>query len=309
MDSKPHKRVMTGYLLGELSPQERADLEEQYAVDSDLFEELVAVEHDLVDSYASGALTALERKQFENYYLKTAQRRKRAEFAESLRSYALTPDAMELARESSKATASVWQSPAAFLEMRAGIMQTAAAIVFMLLAAGALWIVSVNLSLRRELAELQTEQATLKRTEQQLQQRINQLSSAQSETSAAVREGETVVPETMAALLTLNPGLRSGDQQNVVALSPAARSARLRLKLDRRDYLAYGAKLETAEGATVWQKQGLKRQISNTHLKFLIVELPSNVLLEGDYILRITGATNSKNVEEVDAYSFRVVRP
>jgi hypothetical protein len=300
---------MTGYLLGELSAHERAVLEEQYAVDPDLFEELVAVEHDLVDSYARGALTAMERKQFESYYLKTAQRRKRAEFAKSLSSYVLTPDAMELARESPKATASVWQSIAAFFEARAGVMKTAVALVCLMMAAGALWMLSVNLSLRHELAELQTEQAALTRTEQQLQQQIARLSSAQSGSSAAAGGGEIVLPETMAALLTLHPGLRSGDQQNVLAISPAAHSTRLRLKLDRRDYLAYGAKLESAEGVAVWQKQGLKRQITNTHLKFLIVELPSNVLLEGDYILRITGITNRKNVEEVDAYSFRVVKP
>src|SRR5215471_2476644 len=74
MNSQDNRRLMTEYLLGELSAEDRAKFEEQYAVNDDLFEELIAAENDLVDGYASGTLTDVERKHFEAHYLGTPRR-------------------------------------------------------------------------------------------------------------------------------------------------------------------------------------------------------------------------------------------
>ena len=75
---------MTRYLLGELSEQERAALEQQYFDDPQVFEQVLRSESELVDGYVRGQLSAEAREQFEQTYLKHPKRRERVKFAEAL---------------------------------------------------------------------------------------------------------------------------------------------------------------------------------------------------------------------------------
>jgi hypothetical protein len=72
------------YLLGQLDESRAAALESQYFADPALFDEVWAVEHDLVDEYVSNALRAAERAQFERHYLSTDVHRKRVATARAL---------------------------------------------------------------------------------------------------------------------------------------------------------------------------------------------------------------------------------
>ena len=76
--------VMRQYLLGALSEAEQAALEARYLGDDDAFEEMVRVEHQLVDSYVQGRLPPSERTQFEQHYLAHPDRRERVQFASAL---------------------------------------------------------------------------------------------------------------------------------------------------------------------------------------------------------------------------------
>ena len=51
-----YEEVCARYLLGELSEQEQAELEEGYFADDALFERFRAVKDDLIDAYARGDL-------------------------------------------------------------------------------------------------------------------------------------------------------------------------------------------------------------------------------------------------------------
>ncbi len=72
------------YLLGQLDESRAAALESQYFADPALFDEVWAVEHDLVDEYVSNALRAAERAQFERHYLSTDVHRERVATARAL---------------------------------------------------------------------------------------------------------------------------------------------------------------------------------------------------------------------------------
>ncbi len=72
------------YLLGELDEDRAAALEAQYFADPALFDEVWAVEHDLVDEYVSGSLPDLEREPFERHYLATEVHRTRVATARAL---------------------------------------------------------------------------------------------------------------------------------------------------------------------------------------------------------------------------------
>ncbi len=75
-------RLLIGYLLGSLSEDETERLDELSIADDRFAADLHAVEHDLVDAYASGALDEETRRRFELHYLSSSQGRAKVALAE-----------------------------------------------------------------------------------------------------------------------------------------------------------------------------------------------------------------------------------
>src|SRR5882724_2245299 len=90
------------YLLGELSDQERDRVEDKYFADSAFHERLLVLEEELTDSYVRGALSPEQRRHFEEWFLRTPERKQGLEFARALAGY--TP----AARISATETRSFW---------------------------------------------------------------------------------------------------------------------------------------------------------------------------------------------------------
>jgi hypothetical protein len=72
------------YLLGELSSSARATFEERYFADDAHFEELRAVEDELIGAYLRGELGFFTRRRFRRQYLADVRRRQRVEFVARL---------------------------------------------------------------------------------------------------------------------------------------------------------------------------------------------------------------------------------
>lgn len=72
------------YLLGELSGDGEAAIEQALLVDRDLLDLVRQVEHDLVDDYLAGSLATMDRDRFERYYLASAPHRNRVAVARVL---------------------------------------------------------------------------------------------------------------------------------------------------------------------------------------------------------------------------------
>src|SRR5262245_61522936 len=75
---------MTRYLLGDLPETEQIALEQEYFADPEKFEEVWAVENDLIDSYVRGQLSRAEQELFERNYLQTPKHRERVATARKL---------------------------------------------------------------------------------------------------------------------------------------------------------------------------------------------------------------------------------
>jgi hypothetical protein len=58
--------VLERYLLGEVSDDERSEIEQGYFADDAFFDQLLDVQNDLVDSYVRGTLPPADRKRFED---------------------------------------------------------------------------------------------------------------------------------------------------------------------------------------------------------------------------------------------------
>ena len=78
-----HDERLVRYLLGELSEQERDQLESEYLGNSESHDQLVAAEDELIYAYVGGRLSHSQSISFERFFLQTPERRSRVEFARS----------------------------------------------------------------------------------------------------------------------------------------------------------------------------------------------------------------------------------
>lgn len=88
MKQKPdNQQLLLRYLLGELSDDEQTRLEVSYMADDGLFEELLAAEDGLIDSYAQNEFSEHERKRIEKHFLRLPTRGEKVKFIRMLMQY------------------------------------------------------------------------------------------------------------------------------------------------------------------------------------------------------------------------------
>jgi|SRR5579859_1839346 len=295
MDKSERERFIGRYLLGQVSQEERDTFEDQYLADDDTFEELIAAENDMIDSYVRGGLSKIEQEQFESHFLNTPERRERVDFARSLATYGTAGNLV---------SSPGWKSIPALLKMQPATMRFALVAMFLVMAS-ATWIVVNNSRLRRQLDQSQREQ-------QQLRHEIARLNTQLQESLAAGSQKQELAqldpPGSAKLSVVLAPVARGHGRQNTVFISPGVASVAVRLNREGEDYSTYGVSLETVEGVPVLQKNGLKSQPA-TSGNVITAEFLAKSLNPGDYVLKLTGTTAGGKKEDLDAYSFRVAKP
>jgi hypothetical protein len=302
MTNQPQqKTLITRYLLGQVSERERAEVEDRYLSNDDLFEELVDAENDMIDAYVRGRLDATERSRFETYFLITEDRRERVQFAKSLMSL----DAPVAVGGQAKllggrpATIAFWraQSPAIRLTVTT---------VLLAAVAGVSWLVMMNRDLRHKIADARTSQASMQRQADDLRREVAALRE-----EAAHRDqplADLPAPGSASLSFALAPGLvRNGGRQNTLRLSADVSQVLLLLQRDRSEHGAYEVVLETAEGGQIWRKAGLESRPTRDSSTVVVVPLSPSLINRGDYVLRLFRRAAGP-VEEVGTYSFRVIR-
>ena len=301
VDRAEGKTLILRYILGQVSPEERADFEERYFADSDLFEELLAAENDLIDSYARGELSGPDRFRFESRYLATPELRKRVQFSKSLADYSSSVIPLSPAPRWWKSITSPGLGPAARFALTGVIVGLVGCSVLITIG---------NIQLRRQLEQMSAEQARVQQQEQASQLQITDLNAQLQRLQASNRTQEIAQlepPGVPLISLTLSPGLpRSTGRASVLPISPGVSTVLLLLKTSQDSYTTYGVSLETPGGRQVLKKDELKALLA-TSAKVVPVSLPSSALQRGDYVLRLIGSNPGVQSEEVDVYSFRVV--
>jgi anti-sigma factor RsiW len=296
--------LMRQYLLGDTPQEEKDSLEGQYFADAVLFEELVAAEHDLIDSYVRGELKESDRQRFELRYGKSPQQRERVDFARAL-------------NQSSRQTVLAektfpWKTVWAFLSGERQIPRWAFAVAALVVVAGGSWLMVQNQRLRGELHQALAGKAELSRQQDALRQQIASLDgnpktpAQENQESLEIAKLEAPVPE---VTLRLTSGMARGlgGRQNTLLLPPAESwGVRLQLVLDRNEYASYQAVIRTAEGNEIRRVSGLKSQRADNEW-VVVFRVPSKLIGPGDYMVALNGSSDGRT-EEAEAYSFRVVR-
>ncbi|PYX94849.1 MAG: hypothetical protein DMG67_00510 [Acidobacteria bacterium] len=296
--------MMISYLLGEMSSGERAELEERYFADDDLFNELVCLENEIIDFYVQGKVSKNEQRQFERFFLVAPERQEKVRFAKSLLNHVKRKAEVQDSTTERKADQRKFASAlhTFFSSLRPQGLPLAA--IFVTVAAIGLWLFLVNHGIQRE-PILEPVNAHPKETKLS---RSDSLTSLPSQRATGNNEKHEIVQSQPSATvaLVLSDGLaRSSGEQPSLLITPDISRVRLQLTLESDRYSNYTVRLETAEGEPVWQGRHIKSH-ADRDTKAITVELQSKLLPSGDYIVRLSGAKRDRQ-EEVEAYGFRVL--
>ncbi len=311
MRNDTQENLIYRYLLGELPESEQAALEERCFADSETFEQVCESENRLVDQYVRGRLSSADRARFEAHYLASPVHRRRVTTARNLLAAA---DEFVQSHSAPETRPSFFQrlierrrlAPAWRMAMAAGML---------LLMAGGVWLLAERTRLRGELANLQTENAARQNREQEL---ARQIASGQSERERLSAELEQLRKQQTQARLIQSPppqsaltifsfalspiSVRVGAAQPL-AVGPDADQVQLQLTVPPGDWKSYQVSVQTAERQPVWSQRRLNQRAGK-----VIVNVPAGKLPFNDYILTLSGADRAGKTQEINQYSFRVIR-
>jgi hypothetical protein len=285
-------QLVIEYLLGSVSEDEAARLDELSIANDEFAERLRAVEDDLVDAFVRGELSGDSLDRFQSHYLASPYRREKVRFAESL--LALCDRAPAASRQAQPSARS-WQfSPA---------WTFAAAACLMLIAGGYLWY--ENARLRDQVTRAQLDREALQQSHRDLQRQIQEQRMPAPEVPERLSPAQSPVS---AMALVLLPQTRGSGPLAAIALPPAADQARLQLELESGDFDSYQTVLkDPANGRSLWRSGRLKAA-SRGDSKLVAVSLPASLLKTQNYSLDLFGIPQAGAGELLSSYAFRVVR-
>ncbi len=197
-----YRILLKAYLLGDISDSRLLDFVEQYFTDKALYEELQAVEDELLDQYVRGLLPLDEQEKFARYLKRLPDGQQRVNFAKALhqavvadktaRAKAATaasqatvtvvepsaavvesPTSQTPALETAATSPSFWQSLAAFWQRPLWQLSLAAGLVVAFL--GLFWLMIYNQKIRHDNHELRDQLVKQQSEEAQRQEQINKM--------------------------------------------------------------------------------------------------------------------------------------
>lgn len=306
MENNAQNNVVRRYLLGDLPPTEQLTLEQEYFSDGEKFEQVWAMENELVDSYVRGRLMEKERELFERNYLTTPRHQKRVAIAKGLLQAAdatIVEEKKASTTDALSATSwwSNWLAAWQFPQMAWG---GALAMAMLLLALGGWWYLrnsSTEQIAVNEPDSQPTVQSTVLPTPQPTTPTVTTDPSPKLSPQASPPP-RPAVPAVLA--FVLGGALRKpGDVQPLI-VPRGTKQVRLQITLAGEAYPSYQIKLRSVGGTDVLTQSAVR---STPNKKSVAVYLPASRLPQGDYILTLSGLTGANETEEVNQYFFRVI--
>lgn len=292
---------MTGYLLGELSEEERTKFEIRYLADDSLFEQMLLVKEDLIDDYVRQRLDAATREKFERHFLATPEGRQEIAFARALR--VKLNEAETEKTEPHRFNMPEWLSGWSFREL---LLVGATALVFV---SGA-WLWNQNRKLRTELSEMSAQNTEQARRNAELQQQLANLRLP----SPAPTPMESVMPRDsplpaynlLAINLALNNPRSSAVPKEITEITLPDNDSRPDLTIRLR-FKPVGLNCKVvlkAPDGTIAERRNVRAYSKEGY--FLRVTFPHIKLKTGDYEIIVQGRDIDDDSEKTDSYLFRL---
>ncbi|HEX6732030.1 MAG TPA: hypothetical protein VF074_18580 [Pyrinomonadaceae bacterium] len=268
---EPGAEKIRDYLLGNLTDDQKVEVEGKILNDDLFFEELLVSENELVDDYFAGRLTEAEKQQFENHFLIAPERKAKFRFGRVFSQYLELHDTTARTSEESgvrshsflsRLTAAIGNPGAGLYRPLPRTVVVISLVVILLVGCVTYWWWS---------------------------QRVRNFESGQQVASVSLMPGT----------------LRSGGATQKVEITPDVGRLELELRLASVYFPSYQAELMN-EGATVSVVDGLKAITRNGQHSVVLTTKP---LGRGDYQVKLSGASTSGQLQPLNTYSFRVVAP
>jgi hypothetical protein len=259
------------YLLGTLSPEQAAEFEARLLIDTEIYEELLIAEDELIDQFIEGEIAPAEREAVEKHFLQTPERMKQLTFARMLKSYvsANTSPTPEVSEPKPRAE-SVSVDPLKKRSFRTLLFPRNPALGFSL--AGALLLIIIG--------GVWMANRLLNRTSQ---------------------------PQTVWAV-ELTPGLqRDGGEITSFAIPGTADITRLELDLSDDQYPSYQVEVLDIDGRSVMTGKNLKAQTAKGR-RIVQLEVKSALLSPGAYRAKLSGLSADGKLESLETYPFKILR-
>jgi len=257
------------YLLGEMADAERDEFETRLFQDEALFQQVAALDDDLVDAYVAGDLRAKDLERVRRSLLSTPRGQERVEFARALSEYA---------RKSGKSHTLPMRI---FGDGRSAFL-AAASVVLLIGTSFLLWQLT---EVRSRLRTAEAQVVSLSGRAQKLEDIVRGYGAA-----------ESVVAYTLP--LSVERGGGGAD----LVIPAAARFVVLVVPLQVTSLPAYTALLLQGGAMETWR--GNAARLGKT----ANVRLPADVLRPGNYLLIVKGSKGEAESETMAEYAFRVLR-
>lgn len=315
MKKRANKEIIERYLLGELSEEEQLQLAEKYFADDSVFQQLAAVQNELMDQYARNELSPQRRERFERFVEKLPEGRQELEFSNALKRYVSEEKQQaEPAPGEARSQRVSWsQSPLTVLyRQKLALGYSLAMLLVLAIAVPALFVYAVRQ--RTKLERIQAEQAMLQQRLSEQQQQLAQLREYETIEQERERQERARLEQQLASLQQLQSPtapfvLTPSSSRDAAKPTPLA-LPRLRVQLlieDDDQYKSYRAIVDTPEGERVFQQGRL--QARSTKLgRAVILSFPSNRLIKDSYKLTLIGIRGDGTAEDVGYYYFSIAK-
>jgi hypothetical protein len=319
------------YLLDELSEEDQVRFEDAYLVDGSLFDQIRAVEEDLIEDYVKGHLSGRDRQLFERHYLASKQRRARVETARqlvhvcSLRATA-RPAGGDRIDGKFFSMRSWWLGM--FAKQQLGYVAAAALVI----------IVGLGLFIelfrqRGQLAAVSEERVALERraeeAERQLAREREQLAEERKQ-GIALREelgdvksrlgrverelARSQTGKNEIVLLALAPSVRDITKPDKAVIFADTRFVELRVTLEKQEATKpgqYRAVVKTVdEGKEVWRLEGIKPWQTSS-AQYVVVRVPADRFRAADgrdFTVTLSApSVGGGGYEELESCYFQVI--
>ena len=318
-----HEIACERYLLGKMSEQEQAQLEEAYFADDALFERLLAVKDDLVDAYARGALGGQKRQEFEQHFLASEPRRQRVEEAKEF-IHAISSHSTNAAISNNELDwrPNRWrQLVSDTFTLRPWVWKGAVAALLLVALAGSFVMIRRFQSQRTE-RERALNAAAARRKQQAERARVvipsandnrvptNTTPTHGSETTPTPKtpDKQSPAPAQVASLFLSPFSPREATASNSLQLRPDTSAVRLHLAFKEEDsYRSYDVVVRTIDGRQVFSRRGL-RATSGTAGHNVTITVAPSIFSHQDYIITLNGLNAQGKLEPIGDYYFRVER-
>lgn len=260
--------TLVRYLLGSLPEEETLRLDELSIADDEFAVRLRAAEHDLIDAYIAGDLSAEDRARFEALYAKSPDGRDGFAFASALAARMVRPGD------------------------RTWWYRGAAAAAMVLLAIGGYWLLQPDRQESRTGAEPQTHVAAPAPT---------------SPVAPPAQAAPEPAPSATVLSFVLAAPTRSAADAPAITVPDGTFAVDFSLELEGDDYAEYDATLKDAAGVrTLWRSSRVTPTGSSGN-RTVRIRVPGNLLTARRHVLELRGVNGTAGPQVVGAYAFRVV--